>query len=108
MNTMQNIHIGSIIEQKLNERSISIEHFADMINRHRTTVYSIFRRKSIDIELLIKISEALEYDFVHEVYFPENTVRNERQIFIGMAITQDELDKMELPKEFFVLVKNRK
>ena len=108
MNTMQNIHIGSIIEKKLIERSISIEKFANMIGRHRTTVYSIFKRKSIDIDLLIKISEVLEYDFVHEVYFPESTMRSNRQIFIGMAIIRDELEKMELPKDFFTLVKDNK
>jgi hypothetical protein len=36
---MKNIHIGSIIKQKLDESSMSIKNFADIINCDRTTVY---------------------------------------------------------------------
>ena len=68
---IKDIHIGKIIKEKLEEKSISIAKFACGINRDRTTVYNIFKQKSIDIELLIKISEILDYDFIHQVYFPD-------------------------------------
>ena len=68
---LPNIHIGTLIKEKLTEKSMSIAEFSRRINRERTTVYDIFQRKSIDIDLLIKISEALEYDFIHEVYYPK-------------------------------------
>lgn len=65
---MKNIHIGAIIRQKLEESPLSIAEFASRINRTRTTVYDIFNRKSIDIDLLLSISEVLQYNFIEEIY----------------------------------------
>lgn len=65
---MKNIHIGAIIRQKLEESPLSIAEFASQINRTRTTVYDIFHRKSIDVDLLLCISEVLQYNFIEEVY----------------------------------------
>ena len=64
---MKNVHIGSIIRTKLEESQLSIAEFAERINRTRPTVYDIFNRKSIDTDLLIKISEVLGYNFLQEV-----------------------------------------
>jgi predicted transcriptional regulator len=68
---MKDIHLGSLIRQKLSENSMSIQDFSDKINCHRTTVYDIFKRKSIDIEQLIRISKVLDFDFIHEIYFKD-------------------------------------
>ena len=62
---MGNIFIGKIIAKKVKESHLSVAEFAKRINRSRTTVYDIFSRKSIDIELLMIISEALNYDFLY-------------------------------------------
>jgi len=99
MDLIQNIHIGSIIKKKLTEKSMTITEFACKINRERTTVYDIFERKSIDVELLIKISHVLDYDFIHEVYFPSNTHAASRKILVAFEIDEDELEKLELHKE---------
>ncbi len=59
---MVNVHLGHIIKQKVNERNLSIAEFALRIHRSRTTVYDIFQRKSIDVDLLSlrgKFPEAL-------------------------------------------------
>ena len=58
---MQNI--GKIIEDKLREKGVSVSEFARRINTNRNNVYDIFRRESIDTQLLQKISTVLEYDF---------------------------------------------
>ncbi|MDR2423127.1 MAG: helix-turn-helix domain-containing protein [Prevotellaceae bacterium] len=114
MKALINIHIGSIIKKEVEKRNISKIEFADMIGYHRTSVYDIFRRKSLDIELLIRISKALNYDFIHKVYFlgteaqEVKTEKNEPQIFVGRAITPEEMKKMDLPKDFFVVVKASK
>ncbi len=65
---MTNVHIGNIIRRKLAESPMSIAEFAERINRTRPTVYDIFNRKSIDVDLLLKISEVLDYNFLEEVY----------------------------------------
>lgn len=64
----KNIHIGSLIEQKVKEQGIRITDFAKSIHCNRSNVYSIFRRKSIDIDQLLLISKTLEYDFISEIY----------------------------------------
>jgi plasmid maintenance system antidote protein VapI len=65
---MNDIHIGQLIKAKLTESNISITEFARRIHCERSNVYSIFKRKSIDIELLILISKSLNFDFIHEYY----------------------------------------
>lgn len=72
---MKDIHIGSLIRQKLEESPLSISEFASLINRTRTTVYDIFNRKSIDVDLLLSISEVLNYNFLEEVYLMEKSKR---------------------------------
>ena len=69
---MKDIHIGSIIKKVFDAKQITITEFANRINRERTTVYDIFQRKSIDTDLLLKISEVLDYDFLREVYLQES------------------------------------
>ena len=61
---MQDIHLGSLVKQKMKERNISISEFAKAIHCDRTNVYSIFKRKSMDIQQIVQISNALNYDFL--------------------------------------------
>ena len=104
---MKNIHIGSIIRQKVEESSFTIKEFADKINCERTTVYHIFKQKSIDVEKLIKISEVLDYNFISEVYQKQdsNITPPTQTIFIAVEVDADSLQQLILPKEFIRLVK---
>lgn len=69
---IKEIHIGSVIEQKFKESQLSIPQLAQLIHCDRTTVYDIFKRKSIDVDRLLAISEALKYNFLWEVYLKDN------------------------------------
>ena len=64
------IHIGSLIEQRLSQSSLSVAEFARRINKTRENVYNIFKRPSIDTALLKQISETLNHDFFQ--YFSNN------------------------------------
>lgn len=57
------VHIGKMIEVELKKKRCSVAEFAKKINTDRNNVYNIFKRKSIDTDLLYKISIALEYNF---------------------------------------------
>jgi transcriptional regulator with XRE-family HTH domain len=57
------IHIGNKIKSTVTKKGISVSEFGRRINMSRENVYSIFKRKSIDTELLSRISKVLEYDF---------------------------------------------
>lgn len=65
----KDVHIGREIEKVLRERGMSVTQFASAICCHRKNVYDIFRRKSIDIDHLIRISEVLDYDFIQNCYY---------------------------------------
>ena len=57
------IHIGKLIQNKLREDGRSVSWLAKKIHCKRDNVYKIFDRSSIDTELLLRISFALNTDF---------------------------------------------
>ena len=57
------VHIGEKIKSRAKELRIGPTELGKMINTSKQNVYGIYKRKSIDVEMLKKISEALNYDF---------------------------------------------
>jgi transcriptional regulator with XRE-family HTH domain len=67
-----NQSLGERIKEKFDEKcrtnpAFCKAEFARRICVHRSTVYNIFNSNSIDINLLRKISDVLEYDFCAEI-----------------------------------------
>lgn len=56
-------HIGKKIEEVVRFKNIPIVEFAKRVNTTRNNLYNIFRRESIDTDLLCKIGDILDYDF---------------------------------------------
>ena len=98
------IHIGNIIKQKFEESSMSIDDFANKIHKARTTVYNIFKRQSIDIELLIKISDVLNYDFYNEEFFDKKTNNFSEKVLLAVEIDKKKLTELDLPEGIFQLL----
>lgn len=61
------MHIGNIIKDKLSERNITIVEFAKELNIHRSNVYRLFEKSSIDVILLMKISKIVKFNFLDEI-----------------------------------------
>nr|WP_237038424.1 XRE family transcriptional regulator [Phocaeicola faecalis] len=57
------IHIGKLIEEELHRQERSVTWFANKLYCDRTNVYKIFKKQSIDTELLLRISQILHKDF---------------------------------------------
>ena len=54
---------------------MSASELAKLIPCERTNVYNIFKRKSLDARLLMRISKVLNYDFfieLSDMAFPKN------------------------------------
>lgn len=104
---MKEIHIGSIIKQKVLESPMTIKEFADRINCDRTTVYDLFKRKSIDVEKLIRISHVLDYNFIEEVYFKSSKIAKleSQSVFIAIEINKHEIENLNLSDEFQRFIK---
>ena len=63
MENQQEIHIGKQIKDELRRQERTVTWLAHQLCYERTNVYSISRRKSIDAELLLRISQILHYNF---------------------------------------------
>ena len=97
------IYIGTIIKEKFDKKGITKTEFARKINRSRSDVNDIFKRKSLDTELLIEISKVLDYDFIRNVYFEEYTSPT---VYIAFKVKEDEINN--LPEKFIRLAKPQK
>ena len=57
------LHIGKLIEQKAKESKIGPTEFGNKLNTTSQNIYAIYKRKSIDTDLLMKICIVLKYNF---------------------------------------------
>lgn len=60
---MSKVHIGKKIKEVWRKSRLKGTEFASLINRDRQVIYDIFKRESIDTELLKQISKVLDHDF---------------------------------------------
>jgi transcriptional regulator with XRE-family HTH domain len=61
---IKRVNIGEIIKNKVAEKGMSEAAFAKSINIQRQNIKkTVFSKNSIDTDLLISISESLEFDF---------------------------------------------
>ena len=63
----EKFHIGQKIKSVFEKQEMTVSEFARLIHCERTNVYTIFHRSSIDVELLVRISKALNYNFFEDV-----------------------------------------
>jgi DNA-binding Xre family transcriptional regulator len=57
------INIGLLVKQRAKELRIGPTELGVKINTSKQNVYGIYKRKSIDTQLLIKLCNALNFDF---------------------------------------------
>ena len=62
------VYIGSIIRKVFQKKKMTVVQFANAVGCDRTRIYPIFESKSIDSDLLARISNVLDYDFLLEYY----------------------------------------
>ncbi|MCL2132569.1 MAG: helix-turn-helix domain-containing protein [Lentimicrobiaceae bacterium] len=64
--------IGKRIEEVFKQRNMSISEFAKCLDCKPQNLYNLFRRKTMDIALLCKISKVLEHNFIGEICAQKN------------------------------------
>lgn len=71
--------IGPIIKEVFEKSGLKMNDLAKKIGTVRQNIYKIFDRKSIDTDLLMKLSEVLQHDFF-QYYKPgfQKTMKNSR------------------------------
>jgi transcriptional regulator with XRE-family HTH domain len=78
------IHIGKKIQFVFNQSGLAVSQFARLLGVHRPRIYNIFESKTIDIDLLCKISDVLHYDFLSEVYLKKRNTENQSPTTINI------------------------
>ncbi len=61
------LHIGRLVKSVFDASGMTVSEFARRINCERTNVYKIFDRRTIDVEMLVRISEILNHNFLTDV-----------------------------------------
>lgn len=88
---MSKLHIGKKIKEVWRKSRLKGTEFAAAINRDRQVIYDIFKRESIDTELLQSISRVLNHDFF-KYYSNDTVIIKEPKDKFGYA-TKDELEQ---------------
>lgn len=57
------MHIGKSIREKVKEQNKTSVWLAEQLAYSRTNVYKLYEKKSIDTDVLLRISAILNYDF---------------------------------------------
>lgn len=57
------IHIGQQIHKQVDEQGLTTVWLANKLGCHRTNLYKIYDKPTIDTGLLLRISRILNYDF---------------------------------------------
>lgn len=93
------LHIGERIKARAKELRIGPTELAGMINTSKQNVYGIYKRKTVDSELLKKISIVLKLDFFSAYYdkqwqksFQESPVPYQTK---AAAVLKEELTKLK-------------
>lgn len=93
------LHIGQLIRTVFERNGMTVSEFARQLNCERTNIYTIFKRKSIDVELLINISKILKYNFFEDV-LKETDLNTKTTHDINIKLQDCSEEKINLLKEF--------
>ncbi|MCL2303376.1 MAG: hypothetical protein FWC37_09010 [Lentimicrobiaceae bacterium] len=75
---------------------MSITQFAELLHCDRANVYNIFRRKRIDIGLLLEISKILNHNFIEEMCVKHEFLKNTSSSKISLVLEIDTIDTITL------------
>lgn len=92
------IHIGSIIQEKLKEKGMTLAEFARRLSKTPGGVRYIFDNKGINTDLLIEVGQILEYDFFQHftsLRNPGTSGQTKAKKKVSVLIEVDEEDKQD-------------
>ena len=65
---MKEVHIGEMIQAEMRRQKRSVIWMAQQICCEKSNIYKMFRRRSIDMAQLMRISEVLGHNFLRDCY----------------------------------------
>lgn len=68
----RNIHIGNLVKNFVKENHINSAELARKIGKTRQNIYDLYKRDDIEVKLLLAISDALDHNFINDIYTPQS------------------------------------
>lgn len=99
------VHIGHLIKSVFDESGMTVSELARQLHCERTNVYTIFRRRTVDVELLAMLSEILNHNFLDDamkLYGLTATFSPKLELNIGFeGLTTEKVERLkEVLSEF--------
>jgi hypothetical protein len=86
------MHLGKLIRAELRNQGREVTWLARKLCCDRTNVYKIFSRQSIDTDLLFRISEVLNYNFMRVcAEFHEECMREKSAVEAPQPDVEEEI-----------------
>jgi len=106
------IKIGERIKEVVKSKKIHVTELAKALGTERSNLYNIFRRRSIDTDLLKKIGQYVEYDFFQDLLEPETVKKiaikenvKKSKIFLEIDLSEDEIIKIGFAEKILKILK---
>ena len=68
MDKMKDVHIGNLIYDELKRQGHNTQWLANKICCEKSNVYKMYKRKSIGLDQLLRISEILQHNFLRDCF----------------------------------------
>ncbi|MCL2289755.1 MAG: hypothetical protein FWC34_03500 [Bacteroidetes bacterium] len=62
------IHLGKLIQTFVKKNNINSADLARKVGKTRQNIYDLYKRDDIEVKLFLAISEALQHNFMDELY----------------------------------------
>ncbi len=102
------VHIGQIIKSVFDESGMTVSELAHRLRCERTNVYTIFRRRTVDVELLARLSEILSHNFLDDAirqYGLDTTLT--QQLNLSITYTNLPVEKFMLLAQFLEMLEKK-
>ncbi len=106
--TNNEIHIGQIIKSVFDESGMTVSELARQLRCERTNVYTIFRRRTVDVELLARLSEILSHNFLDDAirqYGLDTTLT--QQLNLSITFSNLPTEKIMLLAQFLEMLEKK-
>jgi len=94
MTEIKEVHIGQLVKSVFDSSGMSVSELARRLHCERTNVYTIFRRRTMDVELLAMLSKILNHNFFEDVVKLYGLTCPHTQLNIQIPLEEFNIEKM--------------
>jgi hypothetical protein len=84
------IHLGKLIQTFVKKNNINSAELARKVGKTRQNIYDLYKRDDIEVKLFLAISDALQHNFIEDLYPSNNNKSNLDAIFDTLKLLVEE------------------